>query len=162
MKQWGDETPSVTVRCMSSSRLQSIDPVELKFALCPHCHEPIALLSAELAAREAAEEASAHVAPRENPKVGVVYYMRFGDRIKIGFTEDLRARAKQIPNDEVVAAEPGTMSLERQRHLAFESDRVEGQREWFDLTPRLAFHMANVRDKHGAPFRVGRTLGLAA
>lgn len=49
----------------------------------------------------------------------VVYYLRFGDRIKIGTTTNLRTRLISVPCDEVLAVEPGSYALERERHEQF-------------------------------------------
>lgn len=91
---------------------------------------------------------------RRNAPRSVVYYVRFGDRVKIGTSTNLPSRLKSIYHDELVAVEPGNASLEHQRHKEFSADLIPGQREWFTLTPRLAMHMANVVSRHGAPRKV--------
>lgn len=88
--------------------------------------------------------------PPERP---VVYYIRWGDRIKIGFTKRLAERLKGLYHDEVLAVEPGSRDLERQRHTQFASVRVEGQREWFTDSAALRFHINTIRDKHPALIR---------
>lgn len=69
----------------------------------------------------------------------VVYYIRFGDRVKIGTTFDLQARLSVIPHDEVLGTEPGSYALEKRRHRQFAADRVVG--EWFRLSPGLIAHI---------------------
>lgn len=83
----------------------------------------------------------------ERPEI--VYYIRFGDRVKIGTTKDLAQRLKAIPHDEVMATEPGGPYVEQQRHKQFEHLQVRkgAHREWFDLTPELAEHIAVVKSR---------------
>jgi hypothetical protein len=82
----------------------------------------------------------------------VVYYVRFGDQVKIGTTVNLGKRLKNLPHDEVMATEPGAGRLERQRHKQFGHLRVQkgSHREWFQLTPELAEHIAAVRARQDA------------
>ena len=79
------------------------------------------------------------------PRVDVVYYLRRGDSVKIGTTFAPRHRFAAIPHDEVLAFERGDRRLERRRHLEFADDRL-GTSEWFELTPRLAGHIAALAD----------------
>lgn len=67
----------------------------------------------------------------------VVYYIRFGDRIKIGTTDNLRNRLAALPYDQVLFTEPGSYELENQRHKQFRRHLVRGQREWFHAHPEL-------------------------
>jgi len=133
--------------------MSSIDSVELEYATCQFCHKQISEPGMIRAMVERQQAAESERLPNRDHR-GVVYYLRFSDRVKIGFTTDLSVRAPQIPHDEVVAAEPGSFALERQRHEEFTAERLTERGEWFTLTPRLAFHMANVRDAHGDPFGV--------
>jgi hypothetical protein len=68
----------------------------------------------------------------ENPKVrkGLVYFLQFGERVKIGFTTNLPNRLKNVPHDKLLALVPGTISTERMYHKKFESLRITG--EWFE------------------------------
>lgn len=76
---------------------------------------------------------------------GVIYYLRFGDRIKIGTTTHLNARLSSVPHDELLATEPGDHRLETLRHRQFKHCRVH--REWFDGTDEsLLRHVAMLRD----------------
>lgn len=65
----------------------------------------------------------------EKKRGEVVYYMRLGDMVKIGWTTNLPKRTRTINPQEVMATEPGDMKLERQRHRQFADLRVHG--EWF-------------------------------
>lgn len=77
------------------------------------------------------------------PRVDVVYYLRHGDRLKIGTTANPRQRLGAIWHEEVLAFERGDRGLERRRHEQFAADRFPGS-EWFHLTPRLREHVASV------------------
>ena len=74
------------------------------------------------------------------PRIDVVYYLRLGERVKIGTTFTPRQRFAALPHDEVLAFERGDRSLERQRHAEFADDRL-GTSEWFALTPRIRRHV---------------------
>jgi len=86
------------------------------------------------------EAPTARPAPARRP--AVVYYLRFADRVKIGFTTNLAERLRALPYDEVLATEVGGASLERQRHHEFAHLRVNG--EWFQLTPELVAHIESL------------------
>jgi hypothetical protein len=74
------------------------------------------------------------------PRVDVVYYLRNGDRVKIGTTANPRQRFAAIWHEEVMAFERGDRRRERYRHEQFAADRLGGS-EWFDLTPAIAEHV---------------------
>lgn len=74
--------------------------------------------------------------------LGIVYYIRFADRVKIGYTTNLRQRLHNLPHDEVLATEPGTLQDERARHVAFADLRVTG--EWFRYEEPLVSHIAGL------------------
>lgn len=73
------------------------------------------------------------------PRVDVVYYLRHGDRVKIGTTANPRQRFAAIWHEEVLAFERGDRRLERRRHEQFAAARFAGS-EWFRLTPAIAAH----------------------
>lgn len=73
------------------------------------------------------------------PRVDVVYYLRHGDRVKIGTTANPRRRFAAIWHEEVLAFERGDRRLERRRHDQFAAERFPGS-EWFHLTPAIAAH----------------------
>lgn len=80
----------------------------------------------------------------------IVYYLKFGDRIKIGTTTNLRKRLLDIPHDQVLAVEPGGLAMERRRHLQFRSHRISG--EWFTAGDDLMRHIKALQgnDAQGA------------
>lgn len=82
---------------------------------------------------------------------GVVYYVRRGSMIKIGTTVNMYNRMTAILPDEILATEPGSYSLEAQRHRQFRKLRVPGQVEWFHAGPLLQEHVLAVRALHGEP-----------
>ena len=81
--------------------------------------------------------ASPRVMRDRNPyaPVGKVYFMRFGDRIKIGFTTNLHKRLQHVPNDELLASMPGSRHTETKMHKQFAHLRIVG--EWFSMGPDL-------------------------
>jgi hypothetical protein len=74
------------------------------------------------------------------PPVHVVYYLRFGDRIKIGTSARPRSRLAQLRYDELLAFERGGRSLEQQRHREFAGQRFPGS-EWFHVNDELLAHI---------------------
>lgn len=82
---------------------------------------------------------------RERNQVEVVYYMRLGNRVKIGWTTNLTVRRAAIQPEEVMVTEPGGQKLEYQRHQQFKHLRVSG--EWFRLEGPLADHIDALRSK---------------
>lgn len=85
------------------------------------------------------EEAPERVGVLDKP--GFVYFVRFGNRVKIGYSANPTHRLRNIPHDEVLALIPGTMRHERQCHAAFEHLRITG--EWFEAAPALLAFAAN-------------------
>jgi hypothetical protein len=76
------------------------------------------------------------------PRVDVVYYLRYGDRVKIGTTANPRQRVARIWHDELLAFEPGDRRLEQRRHAEFAAHRLGG--EWFRLSPEVSEHIVSV------------------
>lgn len=77
------------------------------------------------------------------PRVDVVYYIRFDDRIKIGTSSNPRQRLTQIWHDAVLAFERGGRDVEQKRHAEFAADRFD-RTEWFRPSDALAEHIAVV------------------
>lgn len=76
----------------------------------------------------------------------VVYYLKFADRIKIGFSRNLGQRLLAIPHDELLTVEPGARLVEARRHRQFAEHRIVG--EWFAAAPILLEHVEMLRLKH--------------
>lgn len=75
----------------------------------------------------------------------VVYYMRIGNRVKIGYSTNLPARVASVMPEEVLATEAGGRLLEDVRHRQFDQLRVI--REWFRYEEPLAGHIARLAEK---------------
>jgi len=73
----------------------------------------------------------------------VVYYMRLGNRCKIGYTNDLKRRMSNIQPEELLATEPGGEITETERHIQFAHLRVIG--EWFRYEDALVEHVNRLR-----------------
>lgn len=73
----------------------------------------------------------------------IVYYMRIGNRVKIGTTTNLKLRMKVINPEELMATEPGGYQHERSRQVQFRALRTHG--EWFKLEGPLAEHIAKLQ-----------------
>jgi len=84
--------------------------------------------------KQTAKRLAAPYAPPRG-RAGVVYFIQFGDRIKIGFTSDLKRRMQVLPHDKVLAVIAGTMQDERRCHEKFAHLRLTG--EWFSAGPEL-------------------------
>ncbi|QCR18488.1 GIY-YIG nuclease family protein [Agrococcus sp. SGAir0287] len=74
------------------------------------------------------------------PRVDVVYYLRFEDRVKVGTTSNLRQRLGAIWHEELVALERGDRTLEQRRHAELSDARI-GRTEWFRITDEVAAHL---------------------
>ena len=109
--------------------------------------------------KEAAEEARSRKAREEMAQAerhglmsapGVIYYLRVGDLIKIGYTWDVEQRMRYYPpNSELLATHPGTRETERQMHHKF-LHRVSKGREWFTPCPEIDEHIEEVRSQFSA------------
>lgn len=86
-----------------------------------------------------------------NREGSLVYYVRIGDYIKIGYSERLRNRFTTLRADELLAVEPGGAELERERHVKFAEERIDLRRENFRPTERLNDHIAELLAEHGLP-----------
>lgn len=89
--------------------------------------------------------------PALHPEPAVVYYLRFGDRIKIGTSSDVWTRIASIPHDRLLATEPGGYTLERERHQQFREFRLARNREWFRDCPEIRKHVNALREQYGDP-----------
>ncbi|RFA16865.1 ATPase [Subtercola boreus] len=73
-------------------------------------------------------------------RVEVVYYIRSGERIKIGTSANPRQRLGSLYYEELLAFEPGGRMTERRRHAQFAEHRVP-RSEWFAVHPELVAHI---------------------
>lgn len=96
-------------------------------------------------AREDAERDSRAIEP------GWIYYVKVTDRIKIGYSTDVRQRMRAYPpHAELLAVHPGTPTLERDIHRDFAGHLAQG-REWFRPDTEVMAHVAKVLDQFGPP-----------
>ena len=77
-------------------------------------------------------------------RVDVVYYLRFGDQIKIGTSSNPRQRLASLRYNELLAFERGGRMLEQRRHKQFATHRL-GRSEWFADHPDLIEHIDILR-----------------
>lgn len=87
------------------------------------------------------------------PRVDVVYYLRFADRIKIGTSGNPRGRFTQLRHDELLALERGDRSREQARHGQFAAARFD-RTEWFAMTDELLAHITALREGVDDPWSV--------
>ncbi|MGH3094582.1 MAG: hypothetical protein ACRDMV_01110 [Streptosporangiales bacterium] len=89
------------------------------------------------------EDQSRPSAPLPDPTHDpIVYYLRFGDRVKIGTTTNRKVRFESIPHDELLATEAGGREVEQKRHRQFKGLYVLG--EWFRYEQPLRDHIAGL------------------
>lgn len=77
------------------------------------------------------------------PRIDVVYYIRYDQRVKIGTSRRPRQRLASIRHHELLAFERGGRAVEQQRHQEFASVREGG--EWFTLTGEVRAHVDGLR-----------------
>lgn len=82
----------------------------------------------------------------------LVYFIRHGDRVKIGTTTDLRKRVVglSLRVDNVALILPGDAEVEHAYHRRFDALRV-GDTEWFTDEPPLSDFIATWAQKVGRP-----------
>lgn len=93
------------------------------------------LLIEALRGREDAEERLRRTRRYNAKAKHVVYFIRFGDRVKIGTSGDVKRRLEGLPYDEVIGTIPGDATVERLWHTVWADQRITG--EWFHATPEL-------------------------
>lgn len=99
------------------------------------------------------EQYEADKASLRQDRAGFVYYLRIGERIKVGYSVDVKRRMRAYPpGSQLLAVEPGDRELERQRHHQFAGSRTDG-REWFRPTPDIDELIEQLVQQHGDPKR---------
>jgi hypothetical protein len=82
----------------------------------------------------------------EQPDGGtVVYYVRIGNRCKIGYSTNLRSRLATFNPEELLVIEPGGRVLEQRRHHEFRELHTHG--EWFRYEGALEEHVTRLREQ---------------
>lgn len=80
---------------------------------------------------------------------GWVYYVRVGERIKIGYSANVKQRLTTYPPGSLLlAVEPGTRAMESTRHKQF-FHLLDAAREWFRQDDELDAHIAKIRSRWG-------------
>ena len=76
-----------------------------------------------------------------------VYFIRWGDRIKIGTSTDPKARARSLSLTEqaILLTIPGDHTTEHQLHAVFKDLRIDGT-EWFHATTDLLTYIEDLRN----------------
>lgn len=83
--------------------------------------------------------------PRPDGRTHSVYFVRYRDRIKIGYSIDPRERIKAHPVDEILAVVPGGRAAERAFHVQWAHLRENG--EWFRAEPELLEYARSLADE---------------
>lgn len=73
---------------------------------------------------------------------GNLYFIRFGDRIKVGYSTNPEVRIAELPHEEVLGIVPGTRSDEKSWHRLLADFHVTG--EWFRADPEVLAMIARV------------------
>jgi hypothetical protein len=97
-------------------------------------------------------------------KVGSIYFIRAGDRVKIGFTQNVARRTSQLqtffPDDlEVLLVTPGSPMLERELHRRFAALQI--RREWFLYEGPVVEHVVREQDRSRSEPFLSESLGLS-
>jgi hypothetical protein len=84
---------------------------------------------------------------------GFVYYLQVGERLKIGYSVDVKRRMRAYPpGSRLLAVEPGDRDLETRRHRQFAGSLTDG-REWFSPTLDILELVQELVDVYGEPKR---------
>ena len=83
-------------------------------------------------------------------KRGFIYVVRAGDRVKIGFSKDVRRRISELqtffPDElELLLTAPGSIMIEHSLHARFKEFAIKG--EWFQYAEPIAAFVANEKSR---------------
>jgi hypothetical protein len=78
----------------------------------------------------------------KQPLAGWVYFIRFSDRVKVGYTTRPDERMHGLPHEEIIGIIPGTRADERAWHSLLADFHVVG--EWFRADPQVLAMLAQV------------------
>lgn len=158
-KAWVGDPVLQRIRCDECMQLAIVRDRLARLAVCQNCNHVTTLDYPIIDERRLgpAEPDPNYPTYRVSARTDVVYYVRFGDRIKIGTTTNLPQRLAQLPVDELLAIEPGNVSKEKARHREFARLLIPGQQEWFRCEPALLGHASAIRQRYGAPMSAWRS-----
>lgn len=71
----------------------------------------------------------------KQPRAGWIYFIRFGDRVKVGYTTNPDQRLRGLPHEQVIGIVPGTRADEAGWHKLLADFHVVG--EWFRADAEL-------------------------
>lgn len=123
--------PDYSTCCWPTCNRETVD-----YPLCKH-HQ----IKVHIRVREQADTIYAEIQREMNrnrkpdPRKPHVYFVRYRDRVKIGWSIDPRERVKAHPVDEILAIVPGDHRDEQRYHRQFAHLRENG--EWFRAEAEL-------------------------
>lgn len=132
-------------------RMSRRDITSAKWKL-QHSEETVAFLRKTLHEERTKGEQPEPKPERKKPPVdGIVYFLRVGGYIKIGWTSNLEKRMRGYQPDTILlAVKPGTRKDERALHRKFSYLKTHG-REWFPLAPQIMEEVERTVADHGNP-----------
>lgn len=81
---------------------------------------------------------------------GMIYYLRIGEYIKIGYTANPRRRGGEYPpGSELLLTYPGSPEDEKRLHQKFSAYREAG-REWYMDAAEIREHIDEIQSQHGS------------
>lgn len=104
-------------------------------------------IAAAMEPAEAADDPMQEEEPVDAAAMGIVYFIRSGEYIKIGFTKNMAGRLAAMEtlspvSPVVLHQEPGTVADERAYHRHFAAQHL--RREWFRHEGELAEYLARM------------------
>jgi hypothetical protein len=164
-KEFDMNDPTATIqRCTAQRRNGSFcdDPAAdfMPFPICAKHALRVAVAVSELAADRRRDslfmlvkgmeeiqdgrKRATRIAKAQGQTEGLVYYVRLGNHIKIGYTRDIKARLRSYgPTAVLLASEPDPGGVEHERHRQFAEHLAAGN-EWFRPAPELMEHISNL------------------
>lgn len=140
----GEAATCVVADCIASPEIT--EPIPLCFAHMLHVVSLAMPQVVQAAAASSPDPAAMRMLPVDTRKLlaasahdSIVYFLRNGDRVKIGTTRNLRGRVAglSLRPDNVLFAVSGGIQVERALHERFADLRI-GETEWFQFAQPIA------------------------
>lgn len=134
----------VRAECLAPGCHAAPNP-DLRIAVCTSCAAVIAFAYYGRIRNPQADQTPEEAERADAGEIGLfglVYFVRLGNRVKIGFTTNLAARMAAIPHEEILGVMPGSLRDEKRCHAAFAHLRTTG--EWFEDAPDLRAFIADI------------------